>query len=255
MTNNEDITKTVEEISENFIKEYLDTNINSLVRPAEKVSRIDSFVGIMASASLICAVIAVGYTSWIGRNIETMVTAKNTPMETFSSVAVDKIDTGLGRDALLLLTIVSLEQSLETSQPYAYELAVGMKAAQNDDILLLLQRLTSAAEVGVPTRQALFEAWQKQLASEIGITKRMGNVVNQMVNYDSQSKSDVEALFAANDAMKADNLSGALDLLSALEEESLYGFVPWMEMAMLRLEVEQTLSELRRLIFLSVLSD
>ena len=83
----------------------------------------------------------------------------------------------------------------------------------------------------------------------------MGNVVNRMLNYDPQAKSDIEALLAADEAMRAGNLSGALDVLSTLEGETRYAVLPWLEMAILRLEVEETVSELLRLTFLSVLSD
>ena len=248
--------KTVEESSDKTVEGSLDAATEALASQIANVDRVDTFARLLAGAALICAVMAVGYSSWIDRNWGATVAARTLPVETFSAGAAASGGSGLGRDALLLVTMASLEQALETSQPYAYELAVAMKAAQTvDEIARLLDGLTSTAEVGVPTRQELYKAWQKHHASQIDITARMGNVVNRMLNYDPQAKSNIEALLAADELMRAYNLSGALDILTALEGETRYAVLPWLEMAMLRLKVEETVSELRRLTFLSVLSD
>ncbi|MFZ9128854.1 MAG: hypothetical protein ACO20O_07205 [Pseudomonadales bacterium] len=256
MTQNAEKKTTVEESWDKTVEGSINAATEALASQVANVDRADSFARMLAGAALICAVMAVGYSSWIDRNREAIVAARTLPTETLSAIAAAKVGSGLGRDALLLVTMASLEQALETSQPYAYELAVAMKAAQNlEEIVLFLDSLTSAAEVGVPTRQELSEAWQKHLAFQIDITARMGNVVNRMLNYDPQEKSNIQALLSADAAMRADNLSGALDFLKALEGETRYAFLPWLEMAVLRLEIEETVSELRRLTFLSVLSD
>lgn len=254
MKKNADTKKTVQDLG--VMLDSKKEPSEALASHVENAGRVDSLARILAGAALICALMAVGYSSWIDRNRGDIVAAETLPTETFSADAAARGGSGLDRDALLLVTIASLEQALETSQPYAYELAVAMKAAQtHDEIAVLLDELTSAAEVGVPTRHELSEALQKHLASQIGITTRMGNVVNRMLNYDPQAKSDIEALLAADEAMRAGNLSGALDVLSTLEGETRYAVLPWLEMAILRLEVEETVSELLRLTFLSVLSD
>lgn len=256
MTQNVEKKNTVEDSQDKTVEGSLSAASETIGSQATKVVRADPFARMLAGAALACAVLAVGYSSWIERNRGVIVAERTLPKETLSAVAAARVESDLGSDALLLVTMASLEQALETSQPYAYELAVAMKAAQShDEILLLLDGLTSAAEVGVPARQELSEAWQKHLASQIDITARMGNVVNRVLNYDSQAKSNIQALLSADVAMRANNLSGALDLLTALEGETHYAVLPWLEMAVLRLEIEETVSELRRLTFLSVLSD
>lgn len=252
MTQNADQNNTIKESQETTVEGSPNTVTEAPAPQGANAGRADSIARMMAGAALICAFVAVGYSSWIDRNIN----ASTPAPDTLSAVATARVGSGLGRDALLLVTIGSLEQALETSQPYAYELAVAMKAAQPlDEIGLLLDGLTSAAEVGVPTRQELSEAWQEHLASQIDITARMGNVVNRVLNFDPEAKSDMEALLAADTAMRADNLKGALDFLTALEGEARYAVLPWLEMAMLRLQIEETVSELRRLTFLNVLSE
>lgn len=256
MTQNADQNNTIEESQDTTAEVSTNTVIDASAPQNANAARADSIARMMAGTALICAFVAVGYSSWIDRSIETIVDTSPPPPETLSAVATARVGSGLGRDALLLVTMGSLEQALGTSQPYAYELAVAMKAAQSlDEIGLLLDGLTSSAEVGVPTRQELSEAWQEHLASQIDITARMGNVVNRVLNFDPEEKSDMEALLAADTAMRANNLQGALDFLTALEGEARYAVLPWLEMAILRLQIEETVSELRRLKFLSVLSE
>lgn len=233
-----------------------DTNAPPAVEGPVK-NQPDSTARLLAGTSLVCAVIALGYTLVSGQASDA---DRALTSEAGSEAAIDqaaKIGTyDLREEALLIVSMVTLEQALQASRPYAYELAVAMKAAQgHQEIAFVLDGLAPTSEVGVPSQEDLYEAWHTHLSSSFGITARVENAVNKVLNYDPEAQSDMQLLQSAHDHLKAGDLSAAVAVLSKLDGEMRNAVSPWLELATMRVEVDEKSKELRRLTYLSVLSD
>lgn len=229
------------------------------VAPATKSQKAqsDQLSKIISVTALCCAAIAVGYTSWVDKKLGELpefsmeIAASVVPTQTGPDIVLSMQD-----DALLLVSMNLLDRVLETSQPYAYELAVAMKATNDiSDISLILDRLIDTAESGVPTNSELTDAWKTYVSSQLDLTSRLGNVVNQMLGFDEQSQNNIEVLLSADENIRMGNLTAAAATLSTLEGDINGVISPWIDVANKRAEVDASRTELQRLTYLSILAD
>lgn len=216
-------------------------------------ARVDPIARLLGGAALLCAAIAVGNSALIERS------GADQPMtveEDSHSVAEGLgPEVSAGEDALLLVSLSALDRALATSDPFAYELAVAMQATSHiDEIAVLLDRLTAAAESGVRSRDALIAVWPAQMASVADIPARFGDALNRVLNYDPTRRTEMELLMEANAAIREGRLAPAVAAMSSLEGESAAAIGPWLSLARQRLAIDSEREELRRLMYLHVLS-
>ena len=161
----------------------------------------------------------------------------------------------------LALAAGQLRNAVARSAPHAAELAIleGL-AAQDRRIAAALVPLAADAESGVPSRAVLFArlpaavaaaAAANQPEAEGGWVDRMSNWLRSLVRVRRiDGKGDgVDALLArAELAAGRGDLAAAVQELSGLRGESAQAAAPWLAAARSRIETENALAELDRIV-------
>ena len=161
----------------------------------------------------------------------------------------------------LALAASHLRNALARSAPYAAELAILQRLAARDRrIATALVPLAAGAEAGVPSRAALFAklpaavataAAANQPEAEGGWVDRMSRWLRGLVKarrIDGKGDSADARLARAELAARRGDLAAAAQELSGLRGESAQAAAPWLAAARSRLEAENALAELDRIV-------
>lgn len=203
----------------------------------------------LSGAALLVAVGSIVYTAWQTG----FVTA---PSSETTLVSPSPVITT--RDTTLLVTVEYLSEATEESEPFDTELAVAFELAEEEpDILALMDELIALSEAGVPSLADLQRQFQDTLvASRAPVQQRILDnvtsglnsliVVNRSVLRREQLLEDLSAMVAMGD------IAAAVETLR-LEGSEGHGFGGWMRRAERRMKLDQVMSEIRKVAYLSIL--
>ena len=161
----------------------------------------------------------------------------------------------------LALAASQLRNAVARSAPYAAELAILQRlAAEDRRVAAALVPLASEAETGVPSRAVLFARLPAAVAAaaaangpeaEGGWVDRMSNWLRSLVRVrriDGKGDGTDALLARAELAAGRGDLAAAVQELSGLRGESAQAAAPWLAAAQSRLETENALAELDRIV-------
>ncbi len=160
----------------------------------------------------------------------------------------------LADSVALLVSTNALTDAATSGEPFAVELAMTMRLVGDDDeFLMLFDRLSHHADAGVPTEDELIEDWATYTEEVSGLQFQVGNAFNRLLNYDRDSMEQAVALVEMTRLIQAGRFVDASQYADRLSATKRAEIRLWFRDAEALREVEWLADEMTNLTYLRII--